>query len=377
MSKPHGPVLILFLAVSLPWTAMAQSSGNAGTQSQPSDEGVSGMGYTIHQSVDLGYRYTSLDGSGAMYDTLVNLQSGPRLLDQTLSMQSQDQPGTLFDNLYLNSVGWGGDPNNYLRLRVDKNKWYNFQASFRRDQNFFDYDLLSNPLNPTTSSPNAPVLNSPSEFATTRRMSDVDLTLLPQSRLSFRLGYSHNNMTGPSFTSLHTGTDALLSQPWNTTVNDYRMGADVRVLPGTVLSYDEDLDYYKGDNSQQLSPFEQALLPGGSSVELGLPIDTKDRLPCAVPSGQTSLINGSGVLTNLACNGYFDYSRVQPVRTSTPTERATLRSNSLSWLDLTAAYSYSSSDMTAPLNEFFNGLESRTFLRQYTITGPADANQVS
>ncbi len=167
------------------------------------------MGYAIHQSVDLGYRYTSRDGSGAMYDTLVNLQSGPRLLDQTLSMQSQDQPGQPFDNLYLNSVGWGGDPNNYLRLRVDKNKWYNFQGSFRRDQNFFDYDLLANPLNPPTSSPNAPVLNSPDEFATTRRMSDVDLTLLPQSRLSFRLGYSHNNMTGPSFTSMHTGTDGL------------------------------------------------------------------------------------------------------------------------------------------------------------------------
>ena len=36
-------------------------------------------GYTIHQSVDLGGRITNLNGSGAMYDTLVNLQSGPRV----------------------------------------------------------------------------------------------------------------------------------------------------------------------------------------------------------------------------------------------------------------------------------------------------------
>ena len=70
----------------------------------------------MHQSVDLGYRYTTRDGSGAMYDTLVNLQSSPRgSLDQTLSLQSQNQPGMPFDNLYLNSVGWGGDPNNFLR----------------------------------------------------------------------------------------------------------------------------------------------------------------------------------------------------------------------------------------------------------------------
>ena len=83
-------------------------------------------------------------------------------------------------------------------------------------------------------------------------MTDVDLTLLPQSALSFRLGYSHNNMTGPSFTSVHEGTDGLLLQPWNTTVNSYRVGADWRFLPGTVLSYDQTLDYYKGDTSQQL-----------------------------------------------------------------------------------------------------------------------------
>jgi hypothetical protein len=376
----NSRAFILFLALSFPGTALAQSSGTASSKNQPSDsndEGVNELGYTVHQSVDLGYRYTSRDGSGAMYDTLVNLQSGPRLLDQTLSMQSQNQPGMPFDNLYMNSVGWGGDPNNFLRLRVDKNKWYNFQASFRRDQNFFDYDLLSNPLNPPTSSPNTPVLNSPSEFATTRRMSDVDLTLLPQSKVSFRLGYSHNNMTGPSFTSLHTGTDALLYQPWNTTVNDYRMGVDWKLLPGTVLSYDQTLDYYRGDTTQELAPFEQALLPGGSPVELGLPMDTVNKLPCAIPTGQTSLINSSGVLTNLACNAYLSYSRAQRVRTSTPSERVSLRSNYFDRIEFTASYSYSSADMTAPLNEDFNGLESRLRLRQYTITGPANANQVS
>src|SRR6202167_4014328 len=173
-------------------------------------DGMTRGGYQIHSSVELGYRTSDVTGSGDMYDTLVNLQTGPRILDQTLTMQSVDHQGLLFDNLYLNSVGWGGDPNNYLRLRADKNKWYNLQGSFRRDQYFSDYDLLANPLNPPTSTPSIPVLNSPNEFETTRRMSDGDLTLLPQSRVSFRLGYSHNNMTGPSYTSIHEGTEASL-----------------------------------------------------------------------------------------------------------------------------------------------------------------------
>ncbi len=36
-------------------------------------------GYSTHQSVDLGGRIAGITGSRAMYDTLVNLQSGPRV----------------------------------------------------------------------------------------------------------------------------------------------------------------------------------------------------------------------------------------------------------------------------------------------------------
>jgi hypothetical protein len=118
--------------------ASAESRAN-GAPAEP--DGMTSGGYQIHSSIELGYRSNDLSGSGDMYDTLVNLQTGPRILDQTLTMQSVDHQGLLFDNLYLNSVGWGGDPNNYLRLRADKNKWYNLQGSFRRDQYFSDYDL--------------------------------------------------------------------------------------------------------------------------------------------------------------------------------------------------------------------------------------------
>ena len=121
----------------------------APTPAAPAEpDGVTRGGYQIHSSIEFGYRSNDVTGSGDMYDTLVNLQSGPRILDQTLSMQSVDHQGLLFDDLYLNSFGWGGDPNNAVRLRADKNKWYNLQSSFRRDQSFSDYDLLANPLNP-------------------------------------------------------------------------------------------------------------------------------------------------------------------------------------------------------------------------------------
>ena len=97
-------------------------------------------------------------------------------------------------------------------------------------------------------------------------MSDVDLTLLPQSRVSFRLGFSHNNMTGPSFSSIHEGTDASLFQNWNTTMNSYRLGVDLRIAPRTVLSYDQFLDYYKGDTDYQLDPFMRRSCPRRRAV---------------------------------------------------------------------------------------------------------------
>jgi len=341
-------------------------------------DGITSGGYQIHSSVELGYRSTDVAGSGDMYDTLVNLQTGPRILDQTLTMQSVDHQGLLFDNLYLNSVGWGGDPNNYLRLRADKNKWYNLQGSFRRDQYFSDYDLLANPLNPPTSTPSIPILNSPHAFDTTRRMSDVDLTLLPQSVVSFRLGYLHNNMTGPSYSSIHEGTEGSLLQDWNTTMNSYRLGVDFRIAPRTILNYDQFLDYYRGDTDYQLNPINEALLPTTpvSSVSLGLPIDTVNKEPCAVVPPATSLVV-NGALTNVTCSAYFSYARNQRIRTSTPTERVSLRSNYFQRVDLVASFSYSSATSSTPLDESFGGLITRTSTLAFLGTGTAAANRIS
>jgi len=210
-------------------TSAAQSGPAQSTQAQtstaPQAEGVERGGYHIEQSVELGYRFTDTSGNDAVYNTFVNLHTGPRIIEQSLSLRSLTNTGGLFDDLFLSSFGWGGDPNDAARLRASKAKWYKLNASFRRDQNYFDYDLLANPLNPPTSKPSIPVNQSPHAFYTVRRMSDVDLTVLPQSRVSFRVGYSHNRVEGPSLSSYHEGTDALLWQPWSTTLNAWRLGA--------------------------------------------------------------------------------------------------------------------------------------------------------
>src|ERR1035441_7002246 len=45
-------------------------------------------GYAVHQTIDVGGRAVDSSGSGAMYDTLVNLQSGPRILSQSINVHA-------------------------------------------------------------------------------------------------------------------------------------------------------------------------------------------------------------------------------------------------------------------------------------------------
>ena len=69
------------------------------------------------QSVEFGGRISDVSGSQAMYDTLVNNQSGARLLEQSLTMRSLTHED-LFDSLTLDSFGWGGDPEQAARMRI-------------------------------------------------------------------------------------------------------------------------------------------------------------------------------------------------------------------------------------------------------------------
>src|SRR5258708_1559657 len=85
------------------------------------DTGINAGNCNIHQTFEFGGRATSISGNGALYNTFVNLNPGPRLLEQSFDMQSIDHHGFLFDNLSMSSFGYGGDPNDVTRLRIYKN----------------------------------------------------------------------------------------------------------------------------------------------------------------------------------------------------------------------------------------------------------------
>jgi len=359
-----GFLLILSMALLRPIPARAQ---------EPS-EGVKAGNYNIKQSIEMGYRWTDFTGNEDVFDTFVNLHQGPRLLGQTLEMRPLTRGVGLFDSFYLNSFGYGGDPNNFSMLRVSKDKWYNFNATFRRDQNYWNYNLLANPLNPAGSNPTVPIVQSPHHMALVRKMSNISLTLLPQSRVRFRLGYNRNINDGPSFSTFHEGTDVLLFQDWKTTLNSYQIGVDFRLAPRTQVSYDQFFQYYKGDTSYADQNFGYQLA-NGTPVDLGLIYDTANNSPCRTPITNSTT---SPPTASPTCNGYLAYSRSGPMRTKYPTEQLTFQSSSIKNLDMSGRLVYNSSDTDIPVSdEFFQGLVTRTSQSQFDVTGSAHAKRVS
>ena len=328
------------------------STASVDSNSSPS-EGTKLGDFQVIQSIELGGRISDVTGSQAMYDTLANYQSGVRLLEQSLTMRSLTHED-IFDTLTLNSFGWGGDPEQAARLRIAKYKWYTFSATYQHIQNYFNYDLFANPLNPPTGgTPYIPILNSPHAYFNTQNLYNFDLVLLPTHPISFRIDYNRNRFIGPSYSTIHEGTEALTNQDTNNLLNGFRFGADIKLNKKTTLSYTQMFQFYDGDTTYSLNSFNSWPLPNGTPVTFGLPWYNSGS-PCSAP-----LTNG---VANPSCNGFFNYNLFQQIHTQVPTEQLNFVSSSLKWLDFNGQYQYSNANMGTPYAENFNGLISRSNL---------------
>jgi len=349
--------------------------------------GVDSGNYNMQQTMEAGYRSTWIDGNQSNYGTFVNLNSGPRVLDYTLSMRSIDHHGTLFDGLYFTNFGYGGDPNNVSRLRIDKNKWYDLQVMFRRDQNFWNYNVFLNPFNPTVTAPTNPATNpsfavssATHQLMRLKRLQDYNLTFLPESRLRLRLGYSHNVDVGPAFSTFNgPAARYLLNENYRITMNGYRFGVDFRYLPKTTISYDQILEYDKDDTRDALAfnnvlPMAPGTVPGpvDFGIEWFYPPQgaTRPCTPVILPSG----------FANPNCRAFLGYSRYDNPRNFMPTERLSIQSKYIKNLEMSGSASYSTSDNVVRafgenINEWTSSATVKT--RGVLNSGPAEARMVS
>lgn len=380
-NKQQFVIALVALCLCLaPWTASAQSDQSATAQSTsaPPPE-IRWGGYVAAGSIEAGYRFTDVSGSSfgcgspggicnytGMWNSLENLRQGPRLFEQSLSLRSEGSAGILFDNLYESTFGWGGDPENVARLRMDKRKVYNLTVQFRRSYSLFDYNILANPLNPSTSLPNPQLpaglstpfqLTSPHETNIARRMTDINLQLAPQSKISVRLGYNrvrteNNNVF--TFTTFHMpmGTDIQPNLFYNYTNNQWRGGIDLKIIPRTTISFDGSVSYYKNDTNSALLSYPLTI--GGVGSNEGISWNTLANQPCAVANLNTVRCNQAILL-----GGVPGFQRTDRYRSTMPTVMASLESHYWQRMDITAHASYGWSDLSGVFLQSWAGLVGR------------------
>jgi hypothetical protein len=217
-----------------------------------SNRGDNVSNYNVLQSFELGYRWNTNGGDDGMYRSTVNYTNGIRLLSSSLNVQSREGHGGLFDQLQLNTQGLGNDPYQSAILRIEKNRLYRYDFTWRSDAYY-----------------NPGLTDSFGEhfMDTVRHLQDQDLTLFPQSNIRFFLGYSRDTQSGPALSTIQLfdgrGDEFPLFQNVNRQQNEYRLGGEVRVL-GFRLNVLHGWEDFKDDTQRSLTVPE----PGNNPNDL-------------------------------------------------------------------------------------------------------------
>ena len=244
-SAPPAVALIGWILVAQ--AAQAQQVVTPTPEQAGSTRGTNTGDYNVMESFETGYRFAVVDGSVGTYRSNVNYGNGIRLLSGNFSVNSRDGHGHWFDQIVLTTVGLGNDPYQSVTLRLEKNKLYRYDMLWRLDDYF---------------NPGLPVAAGLHLMDTSRHMQDHDLTLLPQSKIQFHLGYSRNTQDGPALSTVQlclntnitgniycgtAGNEFPVFENVRREQNEYRLGADVS-LAGFKLTLLHSWVFFKEDS---------------------------------------------------------------------------------------------------------------------------------
>jgi hypothetical protein len=174
--------------------------------------------YSLSQSMEAGYRWRSVGGDLGMYRSMVNYGNGPRLLSSSLEVHSPEGDGRLFDEIGLDTRGLGNDPYESAVLRVEKNRFYQYDLTWRSEAYY---------------NPAATIGGGDHLIDTVRHVQDHDFTLFPRSNFKLFLGFSRDTQSGPALSTVQlfdpSGNAFPLFTDVNRKQNEKRLGGEIRV----------------------------------------------------------------------------------------------------------------------------------------------------
>jgi hypothetical protein len=269
------------------------------------------------------------------YRSDVNYRNGLRLLGSSFTINSKDGHGHYFDSIVLNTMGLGNDPYQSASLRIEKNSLYRYDMLWRLNDYY---------------NPGLTVAGGLHLMDTIRRMQDHDFTLLPQSHVRFRVGYSRDTQTGPALSTAiefdNNGSGVPVFSDVRRQWNEYRLGADAD-FAGFKFTVLHRWDFFKDDTP---------------SSSLG-----------SVAAGS---INPLGALSAVsAADGTVlqSFQRSEPVHGRSPGWLGNLFTNRKSWA-LNARLNYISGKSDFAMNESSAGIGrlGTGATRQITVLGNAE-----
>jgi hypothetical protein len=239
MGKKIALVPLFMLALALALTVPE-------ARAQGPDDGTEQVGdYQVTSSTEFGVRGVKVDGNADKYRSDLNYDPGLRMFDSSLLMRAADGDGKLFDTFLVHSTGWGADPTGYLRVNLEKTKWYKLDANVRRFDyfNYFQTFALNQHL-----------------ANTDHDMGDFDLTILPQSDIRFNVGYSYDRLEGPVLTTYDFSRDEFpIQSDRRNRADNWRFGVDARLGP-IDISFLQGFRRFRDDTTYFITNFQ----PGNS-----------------------------------------------------------------------------------------------------------------
>jgi hypothetical protein len=212
--------------------------------------GTAAFAQTVPVELEVGYRFTDVEGNEDLYRTQINEDEG--FLLRSLTMFTTDFNGGMLDHFRLDVSDLGTSPAGSLRLEAGKSELYNLRLGYRNADAFSALPAFANPLL------GRGIIPGQHTYDRTRTMIDADLEFLPGRAITPFVGYTHNTYDGPGSTTYSLGLDEFrLLSDFEESEDEFRVGAGFRFnrVYGQItqgwrsLSSDETLTLAAGEGS--------------------------------------------------------------------------------------------------------------------------------
>jgi hypothetical protein len=218
---------------------------------QPADalkpEGVRVGDYVSTGAFEIGYRFTSVDGSVDSYRSQVDEPQGPVLSFSRVELRSPENTGLLFDDLLVEGSGFFGDPNSSARVRATKRGLYVLDVTDRTVDTFNFVPDFANPLFERG------VVLSPHGWDRRRRMDHVHLELFPKQRIEGHFDYDRSSQSGLGLGTEINDESLIFDRALDNTAHEVSGGVSFR-WPKWFLQLEQGVRFFDDDETDTADP---------------------------------------------------------------------------------------------------------------------------